>query len=206
MNSFRFQQLEIFQRRSVAERHVPLSGGPLGRMKIYYFHILFIFSSVFYIGCTSTYIVATNSTESQRDIITINQLQQKLQDKTVKIILRDNQQVQAENITFSKDTATFTILPDLRQSSIPLVAIKKIEKRLHFNGAFVGVFYGSIFGAIIAEIIWNPLPSIFSSSSESFIDSGYFILSSIVAGGLYGGIRGNIEEYIFDSDIDKHAP
>jgi hypothetical protein len=31
MNLFRFQQLENYQRRSVAERHVPLSAGPLGR-------------------------------------------------------------------------------------------------------------------------------------------------------------------------------
>jgi hypothetical protein len=30
MNLFRFQQLDNYQRRSVAERHVPLSAGPLG--------------------------------------------------------------------------------------------------------------------------------------------------------------------------------
>ena len=30
MNLFRFQQLENYQRRSVAERHVPLSADPLG--------------------------------------------------------------------------------------------------------------------------------------------------------------------------------
>ncbi len=170
-------------------------------MKLYYFHILFLFSSAFYIGCTSTYIVVTHSTESQRDTITINQLQQKLQDKTVKIILRDNQQVRAENVMFSKETATFTILPDLKQSSFPLVAIKKIERRLHFDGAFAGLVAGSL-GCGIAGIIYLKLCS--NNSDELW--AGDVAALIFYAPIIYGGIRGNIEEYIFNSDIDKHAP
>ena len=127
-----------------------------------------------------------------------------LQDKTVNIILRDNQQVQAENVTLSKDTATFTILPDLKQNSIPLAAIKKIERRLHFDGAFGGVFLGFLCGEIAVVIREALRPN--NSNWSNLGSDGYILFSGIFAGGIYGGFRGTIVEYIFDSDIDKRAP
>jgi hypothetical protein len=180
-------------------------------MKRYYFNILLLFCSAFYIGCTSTYIVATRSLQTERDTITINRLQQKLQDKTFKIILHDNRQVQAENITFSKDTATFTIIPDLKQNSIPFTAIQKIERRLHFDGAFVGAFLSSVVAGTAGFIYWRLCPPNSNESWGKVIDDvgrdiGYPTIFGFFAGGIYGGIRGNIEEYIFDSDFDKHAP
>ncbi|MGA3287613.1 MAG: hypothetical protein ABSD46_09315 [Bacteroidota bacterium] len=175
-------------------------------MKKYYFHILLLFSSAFYIGCTNTYFVATHSLQTQRDTITINQLEQMLQDKTVKIILRDNQQVQAENVTFSKDTAIFTILPDLKQSSIPLVAIKKIERRLHFDGAFGGVFLGFLCGGIVG-VTYGKIYTNSNGPSDDAVDGVFRIIGlGVFGGGIYGGFRGTIVEYIFDSDIDKRAP
>ncbi len=176
-------------------------------MKKYYLNILLLFSSAFYSGCTSTYFVSTHSLKTERDTITINQLQQKLQDKTVNIILRDNRQIQAENITFSKDTVTFTIPPDLKQNEIPLVAIKKIERRLHSDGAFAGAFCGWLCGGIVGITYLSLAPN----NSDDFGFKKTMTMTEIVvvgflAGGIYGGIRGNIEEYIFDSDIYKHAP
>jgi hypothetical protein len=61
MNLFRFQQLENYQRRSVAERHVPLSAVPLGRnctngvyMKIIC-TICFLISMVYHNGYSQGY-------------------------------------------------------------------------------------------------------------------------------------------------------
>ncbi len=153
-------------------------------------------------GCTATLSVGGYTEIHERNQLTYSELQDHLCDKSVCVILNDNQKISGTIGGISRDSVR--LRSDVSKESVAVATrdVCCIEKTNHVGGGILGFFGGTLggflFGLLVGEVV---MPR-----GGDMRGLGVFLIAmgggglGLVGGTLFGSIHGLVDRYEFEGD------
>ena len=163
--------------------------------------IAILFFGIFHLGCSSSYIV---STSPQDEHISFSKFNAILENEKVTIVFQDDSRVDGRGILATPDSTSWLNPTTGIQTAAPTQKVKKIiltNRGLGtLEGMGIGVLAGGVVGLLTA-VVTGPHPG-----EDGFTYAVYPILGGgvgLIAGPIYGVIKGHTYEYEFESLSNK---
>jgi hypothetical protein len=103
-------------------------------------------------GCTSTRFVKPYLIEYHKDSLSYFEFHRLYEDRSIKVILNDDQKINGSLIKINSDSIRFIIQPENIYCVLPLRKILRIEVIEHTSGAIFGFFAGLCGGGVLGWV------------------------------------------------------
>jgi hypothetical protein len=150
-------------------------------------------------GCTATIGVGGNTGSHERKHLTYGELQDRLRDKSVCVILNDNRMIQGTIGGISRDSLRLSGDDDMQPIAFSTSNVCCIEKTNHVKGGILGFLGGTYGGATLGMLVGEIVEGDFRSPGNSLLTFAGGTLG-LVGGTLYGAIHGHVDRYEFEGD------
>ena len=141
---------------------------------------MFVSSIIFFISCSSTHVVKNEDSS-------YNELNEKLKGEKCTIELVNGEEIYGNNVEVKSDSTI------IEERKISTKTIKEITINNHGMGVLKGMGYGVLSTLILSGLFYLP------SQDEPYSEMVFIFLPPLgfALGGLFGGIHGDIDTYVF---------
>lgn len=178
------------------ETRLPTNQGvALMKTAVFELILLLLFS-----GCTATMSVGGYTGSHERKHLTYEELQDHLRDKSVCVILNDNQKIPGKISGISRDSVRLSGDTDMQPIAFSTSDVCCIEKTNHVLGGILGFLFGTFGGATLGMLVGEFVEGELRGQGNALF-AGVGGTLGFVGGTLSGAIHGHVDRYEFEADV-----